>query len=150
MKIKFFSLLILTTLFLNACGADTSTPAVEHVTDVSSVNNVTAEGTLMPKHSAELAFAQGGVVREIFFQPGERVKEGDVIMQLVGVESAQAELAAAQLEQTLAQQALNALYRNALQTSAQTEQALIDAQDSYESAANRWNLGNEEDATELE
>ncbi len=147
---KIFSLLTLTALLLAACGVDSTEPAVDPVADVSSSAPVTAEGTLMPKRSAELAFAQGGVVKEIFFQPGESVQEGDVIVQLVGVESAQAELAAAQLEQTLAQQALDALYRNALQTSAQTEQTLMKAQDAYESAANRWNLGNEDDATDLE
>ncbi len=150
MKIKIFSLLILTALLLTACGADTSTPTAEPNVNETSPSTVTAEGTLMPKQSAELAFAQGGVVKEIFIQPGERVSAGDVIVQLIGVESAQAELAAAQLEQTLAQHAVDALHRNALQTSAQTEQALISAQDGYESAANRWNLGNEDEATDLE
>lgn len=147
---KILSLLVLTILFLTACEADTSTPTVDPLPDISSANIVTAEGTLMPERSVELAFAQGGVVKVVFFQPGERVQAGDIIAQLVGVEAAQAELAAAQLEQTLAQQAFDALHRNALRTSAQTDQALLDAQDAYETLANRWNLGDEEDATDLE
>src|SRR5690606_14773909 len=40
--------------------------------------------------------------------------------------------------------------RNALLTSAQTEQALLDAQDAYESEANGWNLGNTDEASDLE
>jgi len=147
---KILSLLTLTALLLTACGADVSTPTAEPVADVSSAATVTAEGTLMPKQSVELAFAQGGVVKEVFVQSGERVSEGDVIVQLIGTDSARAELAAAQLEQTLAQQALNALYRNALQSSSKTEQALMKAQEDYESEANGWNLGNKEDATDLE
>lgn len=87
---------------------------------------------------------------EIFVQPGDKVTKGDVIARLVGIETVQAELAAAQLEQTLAQQALDALHRNALLTSAQTEQALLDAQDAYESEANGWNLGNTDEASDLE
>ncbi|MFM8425299.1 MAG: hypothetical protein ACKOBL_08985, partial [Chloroflexota bacterium] len=155
MKIKIFSLLTLTALLLAACGADSTEPAVEPDTEEVSPTTVTAEGTLMPRRSAELAFAQGGVVNEVFVQLGERVSAGDVIVQLIGVDSAKAELAAAQLEQTLALQALdalyrNALYRNALQSSSKTEQALMKAQEAYESEANGWNLGNEDEATDLE
>lgn len=147
---KILSLLTLTALLLTACGADTSTPTAEPFVDETSPTTVTAEGTLMPKQSVELAFAQGGVVKEVFVQAGERVQAGDVIVQLIGADSARAELAAAQLEQTLAQQALNALYRNALQSSSKTEQALMKAQEDYESEANGWSLGNKEDATDLE
>lgn len=150
MNKTFLFILLLTALLLSACGADISTPTTEPIVNETSPAAITAEGTLMPKQSAELAFAQGGVVNEIFVQPGERVSEDDVIVQLIGVESAQAELAAAQFEQTLAQQTLDALHRNALQTSAQTEQALISAQEAYESEANGWNLGDEDEATDLE
>lgn len=150
MKIKIFSLLTLTALLLAACGADSTEPAVEPDTEEVSPTTVTAEGTLMPRRSAELAFAQGGVVNEVFVQLGERVSAGDVIVQLIGVDSAKAELAAAKLEQTLALQALDALYRNALQSSSKTEQALMKAQEAYESEANGWNLGNEDEATDLE
>ncbi|MFM8875972.1 MAG: PAS domain S-box protein, partial [Anaerolineae bacterium] len=150
MKIKIFSLLTLTALLLAACGADSTELAVEPDTEEVSPTTVTAEGTLMPRRSAELAFAQGGVVNEVFVQLGERVSAGDVIVQLIGEDSAKAELAATQLEQTLALQALDALYRNALQSSSKTEQALMKAQEAYESEANGWNLGNEDEATDLE
>lgn len=151
MKNTFISLFVLTALLLTSCGSPaTAEPAAEPAIEKVSPNTVIAEGTLLPGRSAELAFAQGGVVKEILVQPGEQVAEGDVIARLIGIESAQAELAAAKLEQMLAGQSLDALHRNALLTSSQTEQALLNAQEAYESEAKGWNLGNEEEASDLE
>ncbi len=151
MKKTLLSILTLTAILLSACGnAGTPIPVAVPAADETSSTGITAEGTLLPGHSAELAFAQGGVVKEILVQPGERVEQDDVIARLIGLESVQAELAAAKLEQTLAQQALDAIHRNALQTSSQTEQALLNAQEAYESRANGWNLGNEDEASNLE
>lgn len=151
MKKTLLSTLILISLFLTACsGANTPVVKAEPAIEETDPNTITAEGTLIPSPSVELAFAQGGIVAEILVQPGDKVAKGDVIARLVGIESVQAELAAAQLEQTLAQQSLDALHRNALLTSAQTEQALLDAQDAYESEANGWNLGNTDEASDLE
>ncbi|MCL4269845.1 MAG: efflux RND transporter periplasmic adaptor subunit [Anaerolineales bacterium] len=151
MKKTLLSTLILISIFLTACsGANTPVVKAEPAIEETDPNTITAEGTLLPSPSVELAFAQGGIVAEILVQPGDKVTKGDVIARLVGIETVQAELAAAQLEQTLAQQALDALHRNALLTSAQTEQALLDAQDAYKSEANGWNLGNTDEASDLE
>lgn len=151
MKKTLLSTFILISLFLTACSG-TNTPIVkaEPAPEETNPNTITAEGTLIPSPSVELAFAQGGVVAEILAQPGDKVTKGDVIARLVGIETIQAELATAQLEQTLAQQSLDALHRNALLTSAQTEQILLDAQDAYESEASGWNLGNTDEASDLE
>lgn len=151
MKKTLLSTLIFISIILTACsGTATATPTAEPKKEETTSNTITAEGTLLPSPSVELAFAQGGVVAEILIQPGDKVTEGDVIARLVGIESIQAELAAAQLEQTLAQQVLDELHRNALLTSSQTEQTLLDAQDAYESEANGWNLGNTDEASDLE
>jgi multidrug efflux pump subunit AcrA (membrane-fusion protein) len=151
MKRIFLSILMLTALLATSCnGNSTAAPTAELTTNEIAPTTVTAEGTLLPERSAELAFAQGGVVKEVLVQAGEQVAEGDVIARLIGIESVQAELAAAKLEQTLAQQALDSIHRNALLTSSQTEQALLDAQKIYESEANGWNLGNRDEATDLE
>jgi HlyD family secretion protein len=151
MKKTLLSTLILISLFLTACsGANTPVVKAEPATEGTDPNTITAEGTLLPSPSVELAFVQGGVVTEVLAQPGDKLAKGDVIARLVGIETVQAELAAAQLEQTLAQQSLDALHRNALLTSAQTEQILLDAQDAYESEANGWNLGNTDEASDLE
>lgn len=151
MKLKLFSILLLIALFTTACGATgTSVPTAESEINTARPTTVDAEGKLLPTPSVALAFAQGGVVSEILVHPGDTLATGDAIVQLVGIESAQAELAAAQLEQLLAQQALDALHRNALLTSSQTEQALLDMQEAYESEANGWNLANTENASDLE
>jgi multidrug resistance efflux pump len=151
MKGRFITILVLIVLSLTACGeAISATPTNGPAAVETDSNTVTAEGTLLPGRHAELAFAQGGVVKELLFHPGERVAGGDVIARLVGVESVQAEQAGAKLEQTLAEQALEAIQRNAVMTSSQTEQALLTSQRAYVSEANRWNLGNEDEATELE
>jgi len=45
---------------------------------------------------------------------------------------------------------MDALKRNALVTTAQAEKTLLDAQTAYETASNGWNLGSQEDASDLE
>lgn len=151
MRSRFFISLTCICLLLAACAqANAPTPAAEPAPAAASPHAVTAEGTLYPASSAELAFAQGGVVAAVFAQPGDRLAAGDVIAQLIGYEIAQAELAAARVEQTLAQQARAALQRNALLTASQAEQALRDAQKAYVSEAGRWSLGRADNATDLE
>jgi multidrug efflux pump subunit AcrA (membrane-fusion protein) len=148
---KLTLIILFLALLLSACSgtaAATPTPVAEAVE--SEPSTVTAEGRLLPAPSAELAFAQGGQIAEVLVNPGDTVVPGDVLARLVGLESVQAELAAAQLEQVAAQQALDALDRNALLAASQAEKALFDAQKSYESEANGWNVGNRDDATELE
>jgi multidrug efflux pump subunit AcrA (membrane-fusion protein) len=142
---------LLISLILSACnGTVMPTPTLEPVAVESVTASVTAEGSLLPSPSVELAFAQGGVIGEVLVKPGKQVAKGDALIRLIGVESIQAELAAAQLEQTYAQIALQALQRSALFTAAQTEKALLDAQKAYESAANGWNLGDKDNATDIE
>ena len=151
MKRTFLSSLILVAFLITACdGNGTVVPIAEPAVNETNPTTVTAEGTLLPERTAELAFPQGGVVKEILIQAGEQVAKGDVIARLIGIESVQAELAAAKLEQTLAKQALDSIHRNALLTSSQTEQALLSAQKAYESESNGWNLGNRDEATDLE
>jgi len=151
MKRTILSLLMLTAFIITACNGNSSAvPLAEPSTNEIAPTTVTAEGILLPERIAELGFPQGGVVKEILAGPGKKVVEGDVIARLIGIESVQAELATAKLEQTLAQQTLNSLHRNALLTSSQTEQALLNAQKVYENEANGWTPGNRDEATDLE
>jgi multidrug resistance efflux pump len=144
--------LTLFALLLTACtGTATPTPTAESVTQAESTPNVvTAEGRLLPLPSIELAFAQGGLVAEVLARPGDKVAAGDVLARLVGIETVQAELAAGQLAQTQAEQALDQLKRNALLTAAKTEQALLEAQKAYESQSRGWNIGSRESTSDLE
>lgn len=152
---KFIPLLLSTLLLisvLTACtGTATPAPTAEPVTQAeSTLNVVTAEGKLLPAPAVELAFAQGGVVAEVLAQPGDKVAAGEVLARLVGIETVQAELAAGKLEQVNAQVALDQLQRNALLTASQAEQALLEAQKAYEGESNGWNLGDVEQASNLE
>ncbi|HMB24772.1 MAG TPA: HlyD family efflux transporter periplasmic adaptor subunit [Anaerolineales bacterium] len=137
MKTKLLSFLLLIALFTTACGAEkTSTPVAEPDVDTVDLTTVTAEGKLLPASSVKLAFAQSGVVSEIFAEPGETLVAGDVIARLVGLEAAQAQLAAAQLELADAKKALNDL-----QKAGSTELALVaidlkDTKEDYEDAVN--------------
>jgi len=135
MKRTFLSILMLTALLITACdGNSTSTPTVEPAANETTPTAVTAEGTLLPERSAELAFAQGGVVKEILVQAGEQVAEGDVIARLIGIESVQAELAAAQLELVSAQKAWDDLVNSRDAEFAQTVIDLKDAKEEYDKA----------------
>ena len=135
MNTKLLSTLILLSILLTACsGTSTPAPTAKPTTDESTPNTVTAEGKLLPEHSAELAFAQGGVVKEILAQPGDKVNEGDVIARLVGIETMRAELAAAKLELASAQKALNDLHNAAGTDLAQAVIDLKDAQEEYDEA----------------
>jgi multidrug resistance efflux pump len=144
--------LLIVSILLTACtGATTPTPtAAPQLEQEDAGNSVIAEGVLIPVSAIELAFVQAGVVSEVFAQPGQMLAAGEPIARLAGIETIRAELAAAQLEQTLAQQALDQLYRDAFLIAVQAEQLLLDAQKVYEGEASRWNLGNPEDASDLE
>lgn len=135
MKKTLLSTLILISIFLTACSG-TNTPVVkaEPAVEKTNPNVATAEGTLIPSPSVELAFAQGGVVAEILVQPGDKVAKGDVIARLVGIESVQAELAAAQLELVSAQRALDDLLNSRDPDLAQVVIDLKDAQEEYDKA----------------
>ena len=150
MKKLTFTFLFL-ALLLAGCGKNGLTPTTGLAASAETRPvTVTAEGKLLPALSAELAFAQGGVIAEVLVKPGDLVAAGDVLARLVGIETVQAELAAAQLEQTNAQQALDALHRHALLAASQAENDLLAAQAAYESESNGWNLGSPDQATVLE
>ena len=135
MKKTLLSTLILISIFLTACsGANTPIAKAETATEVTNPNTITAEGTLLPSPSVELAFAQGGVVDEILVHAGEHVSKRDVIARLVGIETVQAELAAAQLELVSAQRALDDLLNSRDPDLAQVVIDLKDAQEEYDKA----------------
>ena len=149
-------LALLAVLLLTACAeASTTNPSMATPNPLTETSDTTpdtviAEGKLFPAPYVELAFAQGGVIAEVLVKSGDQVAAGEVLARLVGTETVQAELAAAQLEQLAAQQALDSLHRNALLTASLTERALLNAQSVYENEANAWNIGNRDEASDLE
>ncbi len=146
MKTKFFSILFLIALVTTACGsANPSTPTAEPSAEPTKLSIVTAEGKLLPASSVELAFAQGGVVKDILAQPGDSLMAGDVIAQLIGLEAAQAQLAAAQLELASAKKALNDLQNSGGADLAQAVVDLKDAKEEYEDAVDYLDYLKDED-----
>jgi multidrug resistance efflux pump len=108
MKKIFFSLLVLLSLALTACGAQ-ATPTVE--APAIADETVIAEGRIVPAADVVLTFAVRGTVEEILVSEGQTVEQGDVLARLSDRESAEASLAAANLELTGAQQAYDEFVR---------------------------------------
>ena len=151
MKKLTLTLLVLALLISSCTNAGANSQDLEpHTVTETAPKTVTAEGRLLPAVSAKLAFAQGGLVDEVYASPGDKLAAGDIIARLAGSEIAQAELSASQLEQLLAQQVLDSLNRNALLTCMQADQALLKAQKDYESQARGWSIWNKDEASELE
>lgn len=135
MKIRLYSLLLSIALLSSACGSqEAPTPQTGPEVDTAILSTVTAEGTLLPAPAVELAFAQGGVVSEVFARPGDSLAAGEVLAQLVGLEIARAELAAARLELASAKKALNDLQNAGDADLAQAVIDLKDAREEYEDA----------------
>jgi len=131
MKTKILSLLTLFPLVLLACsGVTTPAPTVEPPpAAIATASLITAEGKLAPNRATELYFVQPGIIAQVLVRPGDQVAEGRVIARLEGIETLQAELAAARLEQILAQQELDWLHEDANLAVAQALKSLADAQD---------------------
>ena len=117
--LKLLSILLALSVSLSACSMLTAAPTAQPtVTDsaasVASVAGstssggtrtsgvVTAEGKLLPSPAVKLAFAQSGVVEEVLVKSGDTVKAGTVLARLMGIQSVQADLAAAQVQYDLA------------------------------------------------
>ena len=100
---------------------------------------VIAEGHIVPRDSATLAFLTSGEVKEILATEGQQVSKGDVLARLGDTETAQAAVTAAELEKLNAQQALDDLNKKSALASSQAElnlrtaeKAVIDAQQKFD------------------
>ncbi|MEN4013505.1 MAG: efflux RND transporter periplasmic adaptor subunit [Chloroflexota bacterium] len=151
MKKLLAALLCPAILLLSACNGIPAPPAEVNAPEVEPINHpITAEGKLLPATAVELAFVQGGIVADVLVQSGELVASGDVIARLVGIETVQAELAAAMMEKTLAQQARDSLAREAFAMVIQAENALLAAQKAYHRVSSDWRLNDLEKANDLD
>lgn len=130
-------LLLLAAVLLQACqvlpvanagagdGADMDGVGASQ-SDESTV--VIAEGRLLPRETAWLAFGGPGLVAEVLVGEGEQVSQGDVLARLNGRERVEAQLAAAELERLGAQQALDDLLEKAPLASSAARQVLVAAE----------------------
>jgi HlyD family secretion protein len=128
MKKITFSLLVLSIL-LTACATNPPSAGKPDLTPTEvPLNEVIAEGKLLPAPSVELAFAQIGVVEEILIQPGQEVAAGDVIARLRNIEAMQAEVARAEEAFLVAEQAFGGAEAQALSDLAAANEAIRKAQ----------------------
>lgn len=137
-------LLLLTVLALLLAGCDRLTGAAEPTTapvsaadvpQTTGAGTVIVEGTIVPRDFVRLVTRTGGKIAELLVAEGDVVEQGALIARLEGAEALRAQLAAAQLEQLNAQQAIQALNDGAALSRAQAQneyneasRALIDAQ----------------------
>jgi len=135
----FFAILVIFALLLGGCSLISPTPQPTPIPTVTGSGNITAEGRVVPKESAVLAFPIAGQVSAISAAKGAEVKAGDLLVQLGRREQAESALAAAKLAQVNAQQAVDKLNRladvargQAGQQVAAAQKALIEAQKAYD------------------
>lgn len=105
--ILILSILILSSIFLSACGslpgggsAATATPIPVVVADT----DIVAEGFIVPKKDATLAFFTSGQVDEILVSEGDMVTVGQIVARLGNREQFEAAIAAAEAELIAAKQ----------------------------------------------
>jgi RND family efflux transporter MFP subunit len=115
------------------------TPVVEKpqtvdVTRCDVLQSVSAPGKLINTKSLSVELPASGKLEKIFVQPGDRVKAGDVLAKLSEAAKFASTLASAELEMLKAQEALDALTRNAPYKEAQLKANLLNAQDALKTA----------------
>jgi multidrug efflux pump subunit AcrA (membrane-fusion protein) len=143
MKKTSYSLMLLVAilvLVLTACAnqeatQQENTPAAPAI----SADTVIAEGHLKPERGANLSFQGRGIVESVNVEIGDRVSKGDILARLSNASQAEAQLAAANLELTQAQQALDTINRTADSNRAAAWDAYQKAQVVRADAQQAWN-----------
>jgi len=133
---KWLIVLTLAAFVLAGCGAKEETPQV--IETPQGPLPVIAEGHLVPSDSIYLVFPIGGHVSEILVEEGEQVSEGQVLVRLGDTQQAEAAMTAAKLEQSQAQQVLDAFMRTNGVASAQNWQDYLDAQANRAVIERQW------------
>ncbi len=134
-KIIFFALTIF-SLLLAACGAQPAAPAATPAPVIES--GVIAEGRIAPAQDLRVYPQARGTVTDILVKEGQSVSKGDVLVRLGDRESAEAALAAAQLELTQAQRAYDDFIRTAGLSAANAWKEYQQAQVARAAAQKEW------------
>ena len=116
---------------ISAQSAPTAKPTL---TPVKSSGAIIAEASIIPVQDTVLSFATSGVVSEVLIKEGQAVQAGEVLARLTGAQSFLVTLSGAELEILTAQQDLNNLKQNAALKRAQAQQAVAEAQKTFQDA----------------
>ena len=123
------SILVSAGLLISACGAaGESTAEATPIPTVVAEDVIVAEGRLEPIHYVDIAFNANGTVSEVLVSEGEQVTEGQVIARLENSEAKQAEVAQAEKDFLMAQQAFDSAEATALGKLADAHEAVRKAQ----------------------
>lgn len=106
-------------------------------TSQSAIGGVTASGIITSQHQAQFVSNGSGSVESVNVSMGEEVKNGDLLVVLSGREKMKASVEAARLELISAQQALDAVYRDADKARAAALVRLAEAKKSLDDATKR-------------
>lgn len=138
--LKLMGLIVLISLIVSGCsGASTAATATPTSTGESDfVPVVSATGKVVPATWANLSFPTAGVVEKLEVAEGDEVERGQVLIRLRGSEALQAALAAAELEEMSARQALDTLLENADVARAEAQLAVAQARDAFDNADKRY------------
>lgn len=136
MNKKIFFALTLFSLLLAACGAQQPAPAAPSAPVADS--DVIAEGRIIPAQDLRVFSQARGAVTDILVKEGQSVSKGDVLVRLGDRESAEASLAAAQLELTQAQRAYDDFIRTAGISAANAWNEYQQAQVARAAAQKEW------------
>ena len=137
---KLIILFVVLSLGLAACANQpAATPAGTASTPAVAGNGETiAEGHIKPVHAADLSFMAPGVVDQINVKISDHVKKGDVLARLSNFDQATAQISAANLELTQAQQAYDELVRTEGLGRADAWSAYMKAQIDRAEAQRKW------------
>jgi HlyD family secretion protein len=131
------SLLLITAFLLSGCQAISGASPQAESTPLPAVTQepgVISEGKLVPLQYVNLSFTTGGKVDNLDVAEGDKVKAGQVIVQLDQREQLSAAVDNAQLELINAQQALKDLQDNAGVATADALQKVADQRDAVRNA----------------
>jgi multidrug resistance efflux pump len=128
-RLLVISIFIFLGLLLTACGSGESAAAESTpIPTVVADNAIIAEGRLEPTRYVDNAFNANGTVSEVLVSEGEQVTEGQVLARLENSEAKQAEVAKAEEDFLMAQQAFDSAEVTALGKVAEAHEKVRKAQ----------------------
>jgi multidrug resistance efflux pump len=128
-----FAVLVISSLTLAACQPSQAA-ATEAAPSTAAAQEVIVQGRIVPIDSIDLAFSVNGHVVEVLVHEGEMTAAGQVIARLGGQEARLTDLARAEQELAVAEQAIQAIQDSAGVNTAQAILDVINARKTVDSA----------------
>lgn len=144
-------LLIITILglsiLLGACDTLTvnqPTPAVYDAIEPDTSGLIIADGEVVPSNDIQIISTKNGQVEEVLIEEGQTVQAGEVILRMETPKQLIAEMKSAQMDQLMAQQALDNLLLYGNLQKQKAYQKVLDAQSARRAALAAWDVFDED------